>query len=43
MVFFPAICLTLAAHPDPTVALALFPFAAYFPLVPTWLWRRRHA
>jgi hypothetical protein len=22
--------------------MALFPFAAYFPLVPTWLWRRRH-
>jgi len=22
--------------------LAFFLFAAYFPLVPTWLWRRRH-
>jgi hypothetical protein len=22
--------------------MTLFPFAAYFPLVPTWLWRRRH-
>jgi len=22
--------------------MALFPFAAYFPLLPAWLWRRRH-
>ena len=47
MVFFPAICLMLAAHPNPLAAqlcfwMALFPFAGYFPLVPTWLWRRRH-
>jgi len=23
--------------------LALLPFATYFPLVPAWIWRRRHA